>query len=522
MITEDQSDIIAFLGARATHGGLPVDRIDTHASVVFLAGNRAWKMKRAVRYDYLDFSTVERRRIMCHEELRLNGRAAPGLYLEVVPVTREPNGELALGGHGEPVEWLVGMRRFDQEALLDRLAARGALDMRLMAPLGQAVARFHAQAARRDTRGGAGGMAWVIDGNTRGLLDAVTGIGRPEDVARLTSDSRSQLALVETRLDARRRDGWVRDCHGDLHLRNVVLIGGVPTLFDGIEFNEELACIDVAYDLAFLLMDLWRRDLPAHANAVWNAWLGETEDFQSLPLLPLFLSCRAAVRAKTSATAASMQGDERQRVDLHALAHGYLDLAQRLLSPRPARVVAIGGLSGSGKSTLARALAPHVGPVPGAVLIRSDELRKRLFGVSPVTQLGADGYTPGISQQVYGRAAELTELVAQGGHGAIVDAVYAKVDDRDAIARRADTAGVPFTGLWLEASEALRLERTTHRGPDASDATAEVVRRQRDQLTGAVTWHRLDASQAPPAVLAQALKVIGAAAVAGGVPSPGR
>ncbi len=215
-----------------------------------------------------------------------------------------------------------------------------------------------------------------------------------------------------------------------------------------------------------------------------------------------------------------MQADERQRVDLQALAHGYLDLAQRLLSPRPARVVAIGGLSGSGKSTLARALAPHVGPVPGAVLVRSDELRKRLFGVSPLTQLGADGYTPGISQQVYGRAAELTERVALGGHGAVVDAVFAKVDDRDAIARRADAAGVPFTGLWLEASEAVRLERTTHRGPDASDATAEVVRRQRDQLTGAVTWHRLDASQAPSAVLAQALKVIGASAVTGSIPSP--
>ena len=521
MITEDQSDIIAFLGARATHGGLPVDRIETHASIVFLAGNRAWKMKRAVRYEYLDFSTVDRRRTMCQEELRLNRRAAPELYLDVVPVTREPNGELALGGHGEPVEWLVGMRRFDQEALLDRLSARGGLDIRLMAPLGQAVARFHAQAARHDARGG-GSMAWVIDGNARGLLDDATGIGRPEDVARLTSEARSMLALVEARLDARGRDGWVRDCHGDLHLRNVVLIGGVPTLFDGIEFNEALARIDVAYDLAFLLMDLWRRDLPAHANAVWNAWLGETEDFQSLPLLPLFLSCRAAVRAKTSATAASMQVDERQRVDLQALAHGYLDLAQRLLSPRPARVVAIGGLSGSGKSTLARALAPHVGPVPGAVLIRSDELRKRLFGVTPLTQLGANGYTPGISQQVYGRAAELTERVALGGHGAVVDAVFAKIDDRDAIARRADAAGVPFTGLWLEASEAVRLERTTHRGPDASDATAEVVRRQRDQLTGAVTWHRLDGSQAPPAVLAQALKVIGAAAVAGGVPFPGR
>lgn len=515
MITQDQSDVIAFLSAHFTHDGHLVEQIETHASIVWLADDRAWKMKRAVRYDYLDFSTVQRRRAMCEAEVRLNRRSAPALYLGVVPVTREADGPLALGGDGPAVEWLVSMKRFDQRGLLDRLASRGLLDVRLMAPLGQAVAQLHAPAQHRADHGGSDGMAWVIEGNASGLrqyaLDVVVSAA---EIDALTSASKARLTQDASLLDARRATGMVRDCHGDLHLRNVVLLEGQPTLFDGIEFNDELSCIDVAYDLAFLLMDLWRRDLPLHANAAWNAWLAETEDYDSLPLLPLFLSCRAAVRAKTSATAASMQADERQRIELQAAAHGYVDLAQRFLAPRPPRIVAIGGLSGSGKSTLARSLAPYLGAAPGAALIRTDELRKRLFGVSPLTPLGTEGYAPGISQRVYARAASLTERVAAAGHGAVVDAVFARLEDRDAIARCAAAAGMPFVGFWVEAAESVRLDRTLHRGPDASDATAEVVRRQRDQLSGAVTWHRLDGTLPPAAVLAQALGIIGAPAPA--------
>jgi aminoglycoside phosphotransferase family enzyme/predicted kinase len=514
MITEDQSAVVAFLSARSTHGGHLVEQIDSHASIVWLAGDRAWKMKRAVRYDYLDFSTVQRRQAMCEQEVRVNRRSAPGLYLGVVPVTREADGRLAIGGDGRAVEWLVSMTRFDQAGLLDRLATRGLLDLRVMTPLGQAVAHLHAQAPHRGDCGGAGAMAWVIDGNAGGLREFAREVVSSDDIEALTSAARARLGRDAALLDARQAAGLVRQCHGDLHLRNVVLLDGQPTLFDGIEFNDQLSCIDVAYDVAFLLMDLWRRDLPAHANAAWNAWLAETDDYGSLPLWPLLLSCRAAVRAKTSATAASMQADDHQRIDLQATSHGYLDLAQRFLAPRPPCVVAIGGLSGSGKSTLARALAAYVGAAPGAVLIRSDELRKRLFGVSPLTSLGAEGYAPGISQRVYAGAAALTTRVAAGGHGAVVDAVFARAEDRQAIAHCAAAARLPFVGLWIEAAESVRLDRTTHRGPDASDATAEVVRRQRDQLTGAVTWHRLDGTLSPAAVLAQALGVIGAPAPA--------
>lgn len=189
-------------------------------------------------------------------------------------------------------------------------------------------------------------------------------------------------------------------CHGDLHLRNIVLLDGRPILFDGVEFNDEIACTDVLYDLAFLLMDLWRQ-LPRHANAVLNRYLAETEDLAGISLLPLFLSCRAAVRAKTSATAAALQQNAVRRNQLHGIAREYLALAEQLLHPPCPSLVAVGGFSGSGKSTLALGLAPFVGAVPGAVVLRSDEIRKRLCGVPHLQRLGPEGYSAQVSERVY-------------------------------------------------------------------------------------------------------------------------
>lgn len=376
MITEDQSEVVTFLASPLTHGGAAVERIDTHASVVFLAGTRALKLKRAVRYDYLDFSTVERRRATCEEEVRINRRTAPVLYRGVVAVTRQSDGSLALGGSGIPVDWLVEMVRFDQDGLFDRLAARGALDLALMHPLAIAIARFHASAERRHDHGGAAGMAWVVDGNASGFAEQGAGILEPAACADLTRDSRDQLARHRRLLDTRRDSGSVRQCHGDLHLRNIVLLDDCPTLFDAIEFNDEIACSDVLYDVGFLLMDLWRRQLPRHASAVWNGYLAGASDFEGVPLLPLFLSCRAAVRAKTSATAANLQTDPQPKRELQQLARDYLAMAQGLLHPPPACLIAIGGFSGSGKSTVAKALAPLIGAVPGAVVVGVDRRRR--------------------------------------------------------------------------------------------------------------------------------------------------
>lgn len=506
MITEDQSDVVEFLASPSTHRCANVERIDTHSAIVFLAGSHAYKLKRAVRFDYLDFSTSERRHAMCDAELRLNRRTAPTVYRRVVPVTRERDGTLGLGGAGTPIDWVVDMNRFPQDALFDHLAAEGRLSLELMPPLASAIAEFHASAERRADHGGQAGMAWVIEGNIEGFAEYGAGVLDPAACRQLTDSARAELDLRGALLDERRASGSVRQCHGDLHLRNIVLLEGRPTLFDGIEFDDRIACTDVLYDLAFLLMDLWRRGLPRHASAVWNRYLAESGDLGGVSLLPLFLSCRAAVRAKTSATAARLQPEPRQRDELQAVARQYLAMAQGLLRPPRPCLVAIGGFSGTGKSTLALGLAPLVGAVPGAVVIRSDEIRKRFHGVSPLHRLGPDGYTEGMSDRVYAAAAERARAAVREGHSAIVDAVFARLRDREAIESVAADMSVPFIGLWLEAPESMLVARIEQRRDDPSDADADVIRLQHRQPTGRMTWNPVEASASPDVVLSYATK----------------
>ena len=508
MITQDQSEIVSFLASPATHAGARVECIETHGSIVFLAGTHAWKLKRAVQYDYLDFSTVERRKAMCEAEVRINRRTAAAVYRGVVAVTRESDGSLALGGSGAPVDWLVEMTRFDQEGLFDRLAARGALDLTLMSPLATAIARFHEGAERRSDHGGVAGTAWVIDGNAAGFAEHGAETLDQGACADLTRAAREELGRHGSLLDARRDGGFVRRCHGDLHLRNIVLLDGRPTLFDAIEFDDEIACIDVFYDLAFLLMDLSRQHLSRHANAVLNGYLAEAADLGALPLLPLFLSCRAAVRAKTSTTAAALQTDQQRRRELQDLSRDYLAMALRLLQPSPACLIAVGGLSGSGKSTLAMAIAPLIGATPGGVVVRSDETRKRLCGVDPLQRLGVEGYTADVTRRVYATVAQRARDVIGVGHAAIVDAVFARPADRDAIERVATEAHVPFVGIWLEAPEPVLLARSEQRQLDASDADATVIREQLARGTGGIAWHRIDGSRAPDDVLRATVRAL--------------
>jgi aminoglycoside phosphotransferase family enzyme/predicted kinase len=494
MITEDQSSVVTFLSSPATHAGAAVERLETHASMLFLAGERAWKLKRAVRYDYLDYSTADRRRAMCEAEVRSSRRTAPGLYRGVTAVTRQADGSLTLGGAGTPIDWLVEMARFDQGGLLNRLAEAGVLPLRLMGPLAHTVARFHHTAECRVGQGGWDAMRRVIDGNAAGFAEEAAGILDPGRCARLTDRARLALDRSGVLLDQRRDDGLVRHCHGDLHLRNIVLLDGRPTPFDAIEFNDEIASIDVLYDLAFLLMDLWRLDLPHHANVLWNRYLAETGDLEGLPLMPLFLSCRAAVAAKTTATSAKLQTEPGRRLELQGRANAYLTLAGDLLEPSPPRLIAVGGLSGSGKSTLAMGIAPSIGTAPGAVVVRSDEIRKHHRGVTPLDRLGPEAYTDEVSQQVYGTLMEHADKVLRGGYAAIADAVFVKLADRDAIEHVARAAGAPFVGLWLEAPERVLVSRVEGRGCDVSDAGVDVVWRQLAYRLDSLRWHCLDAS----------------------------
>jgi aminoglycoside phosphotransferase family enzyme/predicted kinase len=514
-LVEDQSAAIAFLADPRSHGGAAVERYDTHGAVVVLAGERAYKLKRAVRFPYMDFSTLALRRRACEAELRLNRRTAPSLYLAVEPIVRHPSGELALGGEGETVDWVVAMRRFASEALFDRMAERGALAPALVRELADAVLRLHGAAEVVRGQGGAAGIARVIEGNDRGLAEAKPGRVDQGARAALKERSAATLARLGPLLEARREGGLVRQCHGDLHLGNVCLFEDRPTIFDAIEFNEQLSCIDVLYDLAFLLMDLEHRGLRALANLALNRYLSEGAragalgDLAGLAALPLFLACRAGVRAQVAIAVARAQDDGARRARWEAQSGPYLALALRYLDPPSPRLLAIGGLSGTGKTTIARTLAPGLGASPGAVILRSDVLRKHLLGRDALDRLGAEGYGDEITARVYAALRERARQGLAAGQAVIVDAVHAAPAERDAIAAVAREAGVPFDGIWLEATRERLAARLAARRGDASDATPAVLEKQLAYELGALAWRRLDATGAAEEVAARAAATLG-------------
>lgn len=499
MPPDDQTAVIDFLADPATHGGATVERIDTHAAVVFLVESRAYKLKRAVRYPYLDFSTRDRRRAACDVELRLNRRTAPAIYEAVVDVVRRADGGLALGGPGEVVDAVLVMRRFDGDGLFDRLAVAGRLTPDHMRALADHIAAFHAT-AEPSPGGGASAMRAIVLQNLEEMRGRV-GILDPHRVDNLSRRSIEALDRHAALMDARVAGGLIRHGHGDLHLANIVLLDGQPTLFDCLEFDDALATVDVLYDLAFLLMDLEHRGLRPLANVAFNRYLDGGCGLDGLALLPLFLSVRASIRAKIAAAASGLQGDDSAATGKRAEAASYLDLAVALLEPTPPRLLAVGGLSGSGKSTVARALAPDTGAAPGALVLRSDVIRKTLFGVAPETALPEDAYTPAVTERVYATIVQRASVALQAGHSVIADAVYARVEERDAIAEAAGRCGVPFTGLWLAAPATERAGRVSGRGPDASDATVAVAVRQESYELGPMAWQRIDADQSVEAVL---------------------
>ena len=503
-ITEDQSEVVAFLEDPATHGGAVPERIDTHAAMVFLAGERAYKLKRAVWFPFLDFSGVEKRRAACEAEIRLNRRTAPDIYLRCQPIARQADGSLSLDGAGEAIDWVVTMRRFEQDALFDRMAERGALAEANIADLADAVARFHGDAEARPDMGGLDAMRWVIEDNLAEMF-AMKDIFDPAPVRRLENLYKEALDTHGECLETRRESGMVRHCHGDLHLRNICLIDGRPVLFDCLEFDEALACIDVLYDLAFLLMDLEHRGLREFANLAFNRYLWRTGDIDGVALLPLFMSCRAAVRAKVEASGSQRQTDTHTASAMRVAAREYLQSAEAFLSRKPPHLLGIGGESGSGKSTIAAMIAPGLGGAPGALVVRSDVIRKRLAGHEMEEQLPPQAYTREATGRVYARMFADAEAGLAAGFTVIADAVFADPAERDALEAAAKPAGAKFTGIWLDVRLESRVERVGTREADASDATAEFLREHPAREHGENTWYRQEASGPPETVAGMVL-----------------
>jgi len=461
-------------------GGKP---IETHISAVFVGADTVWKLRKAVRLAFVDFTTLGERERTARRELELNTANAPGLYRDVVAVTRGVDGGLALGGEGVVVDWVVRMARVPAEDFLDEVAAGGGLTAALLDRMGDEVAALH---GRNPIVAGdqAQALRQVADGNARAAREA--GID-PQAVAAWRDGMMGAIDLHADALRARGASGFVRRCHGDLHLGNMCLWRGAPVAFDALEFDEALATVDVGYDLAFLLMDLDVRVDRGAANRVMNRYLARTGDVALVAFLPLFLSMRAMVRAHVAAA-------KGQAAEMG----GYLDRAVAYLRPVAACVVAIGGLPGAGKSTVARALAPGLGGAPGAVILRSDEIRKRRFGVVPEQRLPQAAYAPRVSAAVFAALTAAAAAIARSGHAVVADATFMDEQHRAAVA---DAAGaVPFLGVWLEVPMAELERRVAARVDDASDADLAVLRGAARAGAGAGDWLAVDGGDTEGAV----------------------
>jgi aminoglycoside phosphotransferase family enzyme/predicted kinase len=489
-VVEDQSEVVEFL----TRELRPERRIDTHGAVVFLTRERGYKLKRAVKFPYMDFSTVALREEMCRAEVAINHALAPEIYLGVAAIDRTADGRLCLGEVDEAVDaavdWLVVMRRFDEDGLFDRLADRGALTSEMIHALGKRIAAYHNRLAPVSGFSGPEDYRRSVAADIRQLreqgdrLDAAV----TEALAvELPGALEPHLAIVARRAGA----GAVRRCHGDLHLRNIVLIDGQPVPFDGIEFSPRIASIDVLYDLAFTLMDLWERGLHALANRLLNEWLSRIFDLpeapheEALALLPHFLARRSAVRAFVEASGAALAGKTSD------VARTYQRLALDFLRKSPPRLLAIGGLSGSGKTTLALQRAPEIGRAPGAVVVRTDVERKRLAGLDLEQHMPPGSYTPEASARIYDAMLTRAEHALRAGQSVVLDAVFAKEEERAGAEALAAKVGVPFEGLWLDVPKEVAQARVAARKADASDATAAVVERQFAYDLGRITWRRM-------------------------------
>lgn len=504
-----QDAVFEFLEDPKSHGGSKVQRIDTHAAAVFLAGDRAYKVKRAVRFPFLDYSTLEKRKAACDAELEVNRAFAGELYRRVVPITRERGGGLALAGDGEPVEWAVEMARFDENATLDHVAERRGIDEEVADQLAVTVAAMHRRAPKADADAWLAAIESYVSQNTTAFREHAA-LFEPSAVALLEGASRAALRKLHPLLVARGKLGLIRRGHGDLHLGNVALLDGRPVPFDAIEFDPVIASGDVLYDLAFLLMDLVERKLERAANIVLNRYFAAThraDDLDGLAGLPFFMSLRAAIRAKVTA-ARLQQADAAKRNDIEQAARTYFEFAVELLHPPPPQLIGIGGLSGTGKSALARSLAPFIAPHPGALVLRSDVERKALFEVGETERLPPDAYDPKVTARVYERLVEMAARAIAAGHSAIIDAVFAREGERAQIDATAKAAHVPFQGLFLVADLRTRLARVGARVGDASDADAAVAQKQEDYALGKMDWAEIDAGGTPDETLARARTAI--------------
>jgi aminoglycoside phosphotransferase family enzyme/predicted kinase len=481
---QNQITLIAALRAAAPydHPVSDIQVLETHISWVILTGKIAYKIKKAVNFGFLDFSTLDKRRFYCEEELRLNRRFAPDLYLDVVAF--KGNAEHpSLHGEGSPIEYAVRMRQFSQQALMSSMASRHAITPEHIDEIAGLVAVMHARAA---VAGAQYGLPrdihhWVME-NFAHIRPALRDSRRREQLDHLEFWCQREFRSKQSVIESRKIDGFVRECHGDLHLGNLALIDGRITPFDCIEFNPRLRWIDVMSESAFLVMDLQDRGYPQLAYRFLNALLQQTGDYGGIRILRYYLVYRALVRAKVAVLRldqAAITADMEKHAWLEY--ESYVQLATDYAGSLTSALIITHGVSGTGKSWTASRLAISL----GAIQVRSDVERKRLFGYrmdeNTASGVQAGIYTAAAGLQTYARLADLARYLIEGGYTAIVDAAFLKRNERDRFRLLAGQLGVPFVLLDFSADEDTlrdRIRRRQSSGQDPSEAGVEVLEAQ--------------------------------------------
>jgi uncharacterized protein len=458
------------------------DPVETPLSAVFVGADTVWKLRKAVELPFIDFTPLAARERAARRELELNRVWAPGLYRDLAPVTAMAEGGVELNGAGETVDYVVRMARIPHEDFLEARAASAGLSPELLDDLADMVAAMHdglPAAANADPT--------ALIGIARGNLDTARRANLPEErIAAWGAAVEHRLSELAPLLADRAATGCVRRCHGDLHLANLCLFDGRPTAFDALEFREDMATIDTGYDLAFLLMDLDLKLGRPAANRVMNRYLARRPDIGMLAPMPIFLSLRALIRAHVCGNSGR---DWRP----------YLDYAEAVLAPPRPVGVGIGGLPGTGKTTVARAIAPRLGAAPGAVVLRSDEIRKRLAGVAPEQRLPEAAYSRQASEDVARTLLADFASALACGHSAIADLTF--LDPAHRRAAEAACGDAPFFGFWLTADPAVLRARIAARRNDASDATIAVLEKMLAGCIPAAEWQQIDTDRAAPAEL---------------------
>ncbi len=471
--------------ARWPHPVSRIEVVETHISTVLLTGDYAYKIKKPVDFGFLDFTRLEDRRFYCEEEIRLNKRLAPTIYLEAVAITGTLENP-QIGGEGEAIEYAVKMRQFDQSRLLDKLLAEKKVDADIIDKLADQIAHFHETipcAAPESEFGKPEKMFFPMQQNFDQLRPLITDSQQQAQLQRLEQWTKDRYEQLHATLAERKQNGFIRECHGDMHLGNITLEDHDIVIFDGIEFNDDFRWIDVISEIAFITMDLTDRGAGHFAQRLLNRYLENTGDYAGLQLLRFYQVYRAMVRAKVASLRLSQPGlgeEERQRILQQY--QSYADLAEQFTRPGKPALYLMYGLSGSGKSSVSGELVEEL----GAIRIRSDKERKRLFGESAAEKgaLNAGIYRPEATEKTYQRLLDLAAVIIESGFPVVVDATFLKQAQRQPFQHLAAQLEIPFRVIHVTAPLPTLLERVNKRSKEAgniSDATENVIMQQQMQ-----------------------------------------